>query len=342
MVIIPMVEIIIKKMSNNINKFILFSLLLFFLYLFFPFSSSAFNYGSGVYNLGLYSSSLPSVISVPDAGGYNTPQRIVLNTENNNYIRYSFDTPPIDCTSGLLYEEPILVDLSKSIYVRACDVYNNSFSKTFIYIISKEQNTSNRNNNSGGGSINKKIEPLISNKDIISPNSVLVFNKNLKLKTKGIEVEELQKYLINNKYFNGVPDGYFGPNTEAAVIRFQKDCNLFADGIVGLKTINCINQFATLKDNISIKNTSPSYVFLNNLKLGMKDNNTNEIYQLQKYLNTHGYVITSQGVGSPGNESHYFGQLTKSALIKFQIVNKLYPDGILGIKTREIINTLKQ
>jgi peptidoglycan hydrolase-like protein with peptidoglycan-binding domain len=39
---------------------------------------------------------------------------------------------------------------------------------------------------------------------------------------------------------------------------------------------------------------------------------------LQKFLNTHGYVISASGPGSLGNETTSFGPATKAALIKFQ------------------------
>ena len=56
--------------------------------------------------------------------------------------------------------------------------------------------------------------------------------KVLKLGSKGKEVEDLQKYLKIKV------DGDFGPKTEEAVKKFQKENKLTADGIVGEKTWN--------------------------------------------------------------------------------------------------------
>jgi hypothetical protein len=56
-------------------------------------------------------------------------------------------------------------------------------------------------------------------------------------------------------------------------------------------------------------------------------------------LNTHGFIISTSGSGSLGNETNYFGQKTKTALIKFQLANKITPAvGYFGPITRDIIN----
>jgi len=63
------------------------------------------------------------------------------------------------------------------------------------------------------------------------------------------------------------------------------------------------------------------------LKQGMQGN---DVKQLQIYLNTHNYPLASTGIGSPNNETTYFGKLTKQAVILFQKANNLTPDGIVG------------
>lgn len=81
--------------------------------------------------------------------------------------------------------------------------------------------------------------------------------------------------------------------------------------------------FPNLESNeVTTKN---SFLITKSLKLGDSDN---EVLILQKFLNSRTETkIANSGAGSPGNETFYFGQLTKAAVIKFQ---ELYKDEILA------------
>lgn len=57
--------------------------------------------------------------------------------------------------------------------------------------------------------------------------------KTLRTGMENSEVTNLQKDLQRLGYFNYVPTGYFGSITKQAVISYQKDNYLYADGIVG-------------------------------------------------------------------------------------------------------------
>ncbi len=64
----------------------------------------------------------------------------------------------------------------------------------------------------------------------------------------------------------------------------------------------------------------------------------NDVKQLQIFLNSKGYIISSTGPGSKGNETTMFGSLTKKALMKFQKDNKIPSTGYFGPMTRKFVN----
>lgn len=73
---------------------------------------------------------------------------------------------------------------------------------------------------------------------LVSPQAAPGEPRLLQLTTplmRGKDVLKLQQALIAQKFLID-DDGVFGPGTDAAVTAFQKNNNLTADGIVGLKT----------------------------------------------------------------------------------------------------------
>ena len=79
-----------------------------------------------------------------------------------------------------------------------------------------------------------------------------------------------------------------------------------------------------------------------NLQLG--DENS-EVKFLQKILNKAGFTITAAGPGSPGNETDYFGELTRQAVQRFQCAKNIVCSGdegttgygLVGPKTRAVL-----
>jgi peptidoglycan hydrolase-like protein with peptidoglycan-binding domain len=93
--------------------------------------------------------------------------------------------------------------------------------------------------------------------------------------------------------------------------------------------------------------TPPVFSFQKNLKFG--DSNQ-DVRQLQIVLNSDaGTRVSSSGIGSKGQESTYFGQLTQNAVMRFQAKYRkevlepyaIYsPTGFVGVATRAKLNQI--
>lgn len=82
--------------------------------------------------------------------------------------------------------------------------------------------------------------------------------------------------------------------------------------------------------------SSSMYTFSKDLKQG--DRGT-DVMNLQKVLNMDSRTqVAFSGAGSPGNETSYFGGLTKSAVIKYQIIKGLIATGMVDASTRAELN----
>jgi hypothetical protein len=77
-------------------------------------------------------------------------------------------------------------------------------------------------------------------------------------------------------------------------------------------------------------------IFERNLWYGVV---SDDVKSLQSFLNAVGFMVSKIGPGSAGNETSFFGPATRSALAKFQSVNKISPAvGFFGPITRAFIN----
>lgn len=86
----------------------------------------------------------------------------------------------------------------------------------------------------------------------------------------------------------------------------------------------------------SAQTTSTScFQFTQNMKLGSSGA---QVLELQKSLNSMGFTVATTGAGSMGNESTYFGMLTKNAAIKYQTSVNLPAYGNVFAMTRAILN----
>ncbi|MDD5749492.1 MAG: peptidoglycan DD-metalloendopeptidase family protein [Patescibacteria group bacterium] len=106
-----------------------------------------------------------------------------------------------------------------------------------------------------------------------------------------------------------------------------------------------INPYPSLMAAIGQPITQPNgeignintYQFTRDLKLGSTGE---DVRELQKYLNQSGFIVSSSGAGSSGNETTYFGPATEAALIKFQQAKGISPAaGYFGSITRTFVNS---
>ena len=70
------------------------------------------------------------------------------------------------------------------------------------------------------------------------------------------EVKAMQARLIELGYLSGSADGDFGASTKAALIAFQKNAGLTADGIAGATTIKALNSSSAPKASASASATA--------------------------------------------------------------------------------------
>lgn len=140
----------------------------------------------------------------------------------------------------------------------------------------------------------------------------------------GIDVKKMQYYL--NQILKApnlrplVEDGVYGQVTEFAVAVFQYVYNLPVDGVIGTATWNSIiAQFKNLSNPTPEGNRTSRTLSVGNVGLAVQ--------KFQGYLNT--LVNPIPALVTDGN----FGQKTKQAVERFQAMNGLAIDGIIGSNT---------
>lgn len=172
---------------------------------------------------------------------------------------------------------------------------------------------------------------------------------DLALGSKGSEVVRLQDFLIQKnvgpaavRLTQASATGSFGPITQAALIEYQIRVKITpADGYYGFATRAAVetNQGTGLPTvTPSPDATSSPMMLTRNLYKGFVGE---DVQILQKFLNTHGYIVAPSGPGSLGSETNLFGNATEAAIVRFQINNQISPAvGYVGPLTRAKLNSL--
>ena len=141
----------------------------------------------------------------------------------------------------------------------------------------------------------------------------------LRLNSQGTAVSQMQTDLKQLGYYYADITGNFGTKTEAAVISFQKDKDLTADGVAGAKTLAAISKAIDAAGGSATSSTT-----------GLKVGSTGDkVRALQQDLTALGYYY--------GDVSGHYGNLTQAAVKKFQKAKGITQDGIAGTTTLNAI-----
>ena len=145
----------------------------------------------------------------------------------------------------------------------------------------------------------------------------------LKKGSVGPEVSELQEALIGMGYLRGKTDGIYGDATVKAVKAFQKDNGLTpADGQAGQKTQELLYSGYAKSKETAAPSSSPA--------LKPKNMTKSELKELQQRLIDLGFLT--------GKADGKYGIQTYNALVKFQKMNGLKADGLVGPLTQAKLN----
>ncbi len=137
----------------------------------------------------------------------------------------------------------------------------------------------------------------------------------LRVGSTGSAVSQLQQALVNKGYSLSV-DGAFGPITRSAVISFQSNVGITADGIVGPVTWSKLGTSSGSYTGGTSGGTSTSYPGL--LRVGSTGTG---VRTLQQALANKGYSLSADGV---------FGPITQNAVRSFQSSQGITVDGVVG------------
>ncbi|WP_342664629.1 N-acetylmuramoyl-L-alanine amidase [Marinococcus halotolerans] len=131
------------------------------------------------------------------------------------------------------------------------------------------------------------------------------------------------------------PNGKFGPQTEAAVKEFQRDYDLYVDGVAGPKTLAKISEVLSTKesddeagdDDTNDVGDPGNYGSISIMKVGTTHDG---VVQLKLDLEALGFMSVS-------NPSNQFDSATDQAVKDFQRSKNLAVDGVAGPNTMKAL-----
>lgn len=165
--------------------------------------------------------------------------------------------------------------------------------------------------------------PISAGAYAITPNakkSNLDTKHTLNFGSRGDTVSHLQSKLNERNLYKDKIDGVYGPSTQTAVVRYQKEKGLRVDGKAGPKTRS------------SLSSANGNYVPSDKIiQEGDHGQSVRSVQKKLKHLKNNTYSIDGK-----------FGQRTKEAVKEFQSDNGLQVDGIVGSQTRAALYSQEQ
>jgi peptidoglycan hydrolase-like protein with peptidoglycan-binding domain len=129
-----------------------------------------------------------------------------------------------------------------------------------------------------------------------------------------VQVRELQEQLRDIGYLKANPTGNFGPMTRDALIQFQRDYQLAADGVADTQTLAAVR---SVWQNRSVNQPARNY-----LTIGDSGDNVRVV---QERLLQLGFFNT--------NPDGYYGENTRAYVYAFQQYSRLNPTGNVDAQT---------
>ena len=218
----------------------------------------------------------------------------------------------------------------------------------------------------GGGGGGNSYVTVVATSTVVNPSNVVatttlaaapyVFVSDLSPGDINSKIIKLQIYLNTHGFpvastgpgSLGHETSFFGPATVLAVKAFQRARHIEPTGNLGpltraaLNTVMIPSVVATSTSPIvQATTTAPLTVVSGTFKRDLSVGATGaDVLALQLFLNKHGYIVSGNGPGSPGEETTYFGIKTANALTLFQEDHSISQDkGTMSGATRTLINT---
>ncbi len=123
-------------------------------------------------------------------------------------------------------------------------------------------------------------------------------------KSSSQDIKLVQKKLKNWGYYTGSVDGIYGSKTKAAVIKFQRNNKLTADGIIGNKTLKAMGITESMLSSGGSQSSST---------------NNQDLYLLAKLIN------------AEARGESYKGQVAVGAVVLNRVKSSSFPNTISGV-----------